>query len=144
MRTKNNIDLINETDVTIDIDLLNSIFGWMKEDMLFFEEDTCCLKLSRNNDIQEYNHKYRGKNDMTDVLTFPCEIKNIPFKGDIIINTEVANSQKGKYSLQKEIAILFVHGLLHLSGLDHITKKDQTRMQFFEEKYIICLAEKGL
>jgi probable rRNA maturation factor len=135
---KNNItsiDLINDTDYEPNLTLLEEIFTWLKEDLLFAENDTCCLKLSDNDYIQTLNYKYRGKNSKTDVLTFPCEIKNIPFKGDIVIDVKVADAQKGKRTLEKEITILFIHGLLHLAGLDHITKKDQTRMNLYEEKY---------
>ena len=139
MKTTDSIDFINESNVTINLELLNSIFSWMKEDNIFALEDTCCLKLSENNEIQDMNNKYRGSNKMTDVLSFPCEIKNIPFKGDIIINTIVADSQKANRSLEKEIAILFIHGLLHLGGFNHTCKKEQLRMQSYEERYCIRL-----
>jgi len=132
---KNYIDLINESQISINIDTLNTIFNWMKEDLVFAKDDTCCLKLSDNKDIQTFNNKYRGNNTMTDVLTFPCEIPNIPFKGDIIVNTIIADNQKGNHTLEKELFILFIHGLLHLAGMNHITKKDQTRMHLYEEKY---------
>ena len=137
--TQNYVDILNESKVIINLDLFNSIFTWMKEDNIFALEDTCCLKLSENSEIQDMNNKYRGSNKMTDVLSFPCEIKNIPFKGDIIINTVVADSQKGPRSLEKEIAILFIHGLLHLGGFNHTNKKEQLRMQMYEEKYCIRL-----
>jgi probable rRNA maturation factor len=132
---KNSVDVVNDTTFTPDKELLETVFSWMKEDMIFDINDTCCLKLSNDNYIQALNNKYRGKNAKTDVLTFPCEIKNIPFKGDILIDVSVADTQKGKHTLEKEVTLLFIHGLLHLAGMDHITKKDQTKMSLFEEKY---------
>ncbi|MCL1827306.1 MAG: rRNA maturation RNase YbeY, partial [Candidatus Cloacimonetes bacterium] len=118
---------------------LNTILRWMKEDLIFETDATVCLKLSKNSEIKDINQKYRGKNALTDVLSFPCQIPNIPFKGDIIINTAVADLQRANHTLEKEIAILFIHGLLHLAGMDHIRKKDQAKMQLFELKYLDML-----
>ena len=129
------IEIINETVTEINADILQTIFDWMKADSVFQASDTCCLKISNNNEIRAFNSKYRGKNSLTDVLTFPCEFKNIPFKGDIIIDIAEADKQKGNHSLEKEICELFIHGLLHLAGMDHISKKQQTQMSLFEEKY---------
>ncbi|MCL1827660.1 MAG: rRNA maturation RNase YbeY [Candidatus Cloacimonetes bacterium] len=127
--------MVNETRTKIEPAILQEILQWMKTDLVFEAEATVCLKLSENAEIKEINQKYRGKNALTDVLSFPCQIPNIPFKGDIIINTAVADQQKGNHTLEKEIAILFIHGLLHLAGMDHIRKKDQAKMHLFELKY---------
>jgi len=129
------IDVVNDTNIEININALQSIFEWMKEDSVFQAKDKCCLKISNGSDIKEFNAKYRGKNSATDVLTFPCEFKNIPFKGDIIIDIEEADKQKGNHSLDKEVCELFIHGLLHLAGMDHISKKQQMQMVSYEEKY---------
>jgi probable rRNA maturation factor len=130
------IDLVNDTDVFIDLEGLNAIFGWFIEDNIFLCTDTCCLKISGCNEIKEYNAKYRGENAITDVLTFPCDIQDVPFKGDIIININAAEKQRGNDSLEMEIARLFIHGLLHLAGMDHLSAKQKDEMRTHEDRYI--------
>ena len=130
------VDLVNETDTFVDLDTLNTIFGWFVEDKIFLDTDTCCLKISSGDEIKEYNAKYRGKDDATDVLAFPCEIQSVSFKGDIIIDINEAEKQRGNDSLEKEIARLFLHGLLHLVGMDHISFKQKAEMCLHENRYV--------
>jgi probable rRNA maturation factor len=70
------------------------------------------------------NKSFRGKNKSTDVLSFPtpAEIAET-HAGDLAISLETAARQAVIYghSLRDEIRILLLHGLLHLSGLDHET-----------------------
>jgi len=139
MKKNESIDLVNDTAFTPDMVLLQHIFDCMKNDSVFTSEAECCLKLSTDATIRELNNKFFGKDSPTDVLTFNCEIKNIPFLGDIIINIDQADRQRGTGTLQKEVATLFIHALLHLAGFDHLSKKDQTRMALFENKYRVML-----
>ena len=129
------IDFVNETEYQINDDLLNKIFNVMKTDSVFESDATCCVKFSGDDTIKELNKQYRGCDVVTDVLTFNCDIKNIPFKGDIIINVSQAERQRQKISLENEVATLFIHGLLHLAGMDHLSKKEQERMNLYELRY---------
>lgn len=74
--------------------------------------------------LRRLNKTFRGKNKPTDVLSFPApkEIFNV-HAGDLAISLETAERQATIYghSLRDEIRILLLHGLLHLSGLDHET-----------------------
>jgi probable rRNA maturation factor len=74
--------------------------------------------------LRRLNKTFRGKNKSTDVLSFPApkEIFNVR-AGDLAISLETAERQATIYghSLRDEIRILILHGLLHLSGLDHET-----------------------
>lgn len=83
-----------------------------------------------NNQIQKLNLEYRQKNFPTDVLSFPLGENGVYDKnndtgaamlGDIVISLEKAMRQSEIYghSLQREIAFLVVHGVLHLLGYDH-------------------------
>ncbi len=67
---------------------------------------------------------YRGKNKATDVLSFPtpAEIAAV-HAGDLAISLDTAARQAAVFghSLDIEIRVLLLHGLLHLSGLDHET-----------------------
>ena len=81
--------------------------------------------------IQEINRTYRDKNCPTDVITFSlfCDDKNsIIYRktadlGQIIVSIDTAKRQ-AKNSLEEEILTLICHGILHLLGFDHLTKKD--------------------
>ncbi len=84
-------------------------------------------------EIKKQNLKYFKKNLATDVISLKSEIP-IPescLLGDIIICPQVAakNAQKLNYSLAKEIQILALHGLLHLTEIDHKTEKDKSKWQ---------------
>jgi probable rRNA maturation factor len=74
--------------------------------------------------LRRLNKTFRGKNKATDVLSFPApdEIAH-DHAGDLAISLETAARQAATYghSLRDEVRILLLHGLLHLSGLDHET-----------------------
>ncbi|KJS22982.1 MAG: hypothetical protein VR72_03290 [Clostridiaceae bacterium BRH_c20a] len=99
--------------------------------------------------IQELNKEYRGKDMPTDVLSFALleagedELTIIDGEeelllGDIIISLETAwrQAQEYNHSLEREIAYLMVHGLLHLLGYDHMTDEDQKVMRRREEELL--------
>jgi probable rRNA maturation factor len=78
--------------------------------------------------LRRLNKSFRGKNKPTDVLSFPTpdEIADT-HAGDLAISLETAARQAATYghSLRDEVRILLLHGLLHLSGLDHETDNGQ-------------------
>jgi probable rRNA maturation factor len=76
--------------------------------------------------LRSLNKSFRGKNKPTDVLSFPAPppMKGQPVHaGDLAISLETAARQAATYGhpLRDEVKILLLHGLLHLSGLDHET-----------------------
>ena len=83
--------------------------------------------LADDSTLKRLNRDFRGKNRATDVLSFPAptvaEGGDARFVGDIAISLETAGRQAGQFghSLRDEVRILLVHGLLHLSGMDHET-----------------------
>lgn len=99
--------------------------------------------------IQDLNKNYRGKDQPTDVLSFALnegeepEIVDGPshvLLGDIIISLETAARQAEEYnhSLEREVAYLTVHGMLHLLGYDHMTEEDKAEMRV-EEEHVLSL-----
>ena len=104
-----------------------------------------------NEQIQELNAEYRGKDISTDVLSFPLG-ENGKFDknretgayvlGDVVISAEKAVLQAEIYghSLQREIAFLTVHSMLHILGYDHVAGgMEQVRMREKEEAIILQL-----
>lgn len=80
------------------------------------------------NEALRLNAVYRGKRKPADVLSFPAgEGKDL---GDIFICPAAAAKQG------KTLKHLFVHGLLHLLGYEHETKKEEQRMKALEEKIL--------
>ena len=71
--------------------------------------------------IRELNRQFRGIDKATDVLSFPAEEESN--LGDVAVSVETATTQarENGLTLDKEIAQLILHGLLHLSGYDHET-----------------------
>ena len=105
----------------------------------------CTLLLSGNQEIKFLNKKFRKKNRVTDVLSFPFEKKKDLKKkliqekeiylGDIIINLNKIKNKKVLKNFKIEFDRLWIHGLLHLFGYDHIKGKDYLKMHQIEKKY---------
>ncbi|MDY4168233.1 MULTISPECIES: rRNA maturation RNase YbeY [Eubacteriales] len=101
--------------------------------------------------IKELNAQYRGKDMPTDVLSFPLGENGVYDKnedtgasllGDIVISMEKAMEQAELYghALQREVAFLTVHSMLHLLGYDHEAGGlEAVRMREKEEAVLIQL-----
>lgn len=111
-----------------------------------FESD-CEVDVSLVNDsiIWKMNKEFRNIDSATDVLSFPLgengnyDINpetNALMLGDIVISVEHALAQADRYghSIEREIAFLTVHSMLHLLGYDHVNGGlEQTIMREKEE-----------
>ena len=91
---------------------------------LFGEVD---VLLADDATLRRLNKTFRGKNKSTDVLSFPAAENDQEIAGDLAISLETAARQATLYghSLRDEVCILLLHGLLHLSGLDHETDQGE-------------------
>ena len=82
--------------------------------------------------MRALNHKFRGKNEATDVLSFPAppsmRDSGSGFAGEIAISADMAteNALRLGHGTGIEIKILVLHGILHLAGYDH--ERDNGRM----------------
>ena len=106
------------------------------------EDAEISLTLANPDEIKDLNKKFRKKNVATDVLSFPqyTREEKIPeegpyFLGDIVICEEIARKQAENYghTYLREVLYLFVHGLGHLFGYDHMETDEKTEMRGFEE-----------
>lgn len=100
--------------------------------------------------VRRLNAQYLGEDTPTDVLAFPTGEADEEFVlppdephhlGDVIIACPTAQRQAAEqgHSLQREIAHLLVHGILHLLGYDHVEPGDARRMHGREEEIIAPL-----
>ena len=91
--------------------------------------------------IRDLNRRYRGADAATDVLAFPQEegegasAESLPqagemLLGDVVISVEAAARQAAEqgHSLDRELGLLLVHGILHLLGWDDSTPRQRRRM----------------
>ncbi|CRX36890.1 / / putative rRNA maturation factor / 377475:377945 Reverse [Candidatus Hepatoplasma crinochetorum] len=90
------------------------------------------LNIVKGKKMQILNYKYRNVDKTTDVLSFPQNelFANIYDLGDIFINGELLEEQAKSIGSDQdtEFLFLFMHGLLHLIGYDHINIEDEKKM----------------
>ena len=89
------------------------------------------------------NHRYRGKDYATNVLTFVYE--SDPLRGDVVICAPVVAREareQGK-ELRAHHAHLLVHGLLHLQGLDHEGSRGEASRMEARERAILATLGMG-
>ncbi|MGI1806995.1 rRNA maturation RNase YbeY [Exiguobacterium sp. TDN 0502] len=103
-----------------------------------------------NDEIQEINREWRGKDQATDVISFAMEelgedeidfglLEDEPVVlGDLIISVERCREQAAEYGnhFERELGFLAVHGFLHLLGYDHIEKADEEVMTKRQEEIL--------
>jgi probable rRNA maturation factor len=97
-----------------------------------------------NTAIRKLNNTWRNKDVPTDVLSFPLNEAappgGMPWElGEIFISTEKALEQSKTFghTLDRELAFLTVHGLLHLLGFDHETPEEEKVMFARQSKILI-------
>ena len=91
--------------------------------------------VTSNSELQSLNRRFRGKDQPTDVLSFPASPGlRTRYAGDIAISAEIAahNARALGHSAAQEIKILTLHGILHLRGYDH--ERDHGQMARRERK----------
>lgn len=102
------------------------------------------ITFTDNEHIHEINRDYRNVDRPTDVISFALNEGDEPeieggapvnVLGDIIISVEKAVEQASDYghSVEREVAFLTVHGMLHLLGYDHIEEDDRKEMRREED-----------
>jgi probable rRNA maturation factor len=87
-------------------------------------ENTVSVLLTGDQEMQRLNRDFRGKNKPTDVLSFPsAEAGRARVAGDLAISVETAAREAARrdHSLDLELRVLLLHGVLHLAGYDHET-----------------------
>ena len=93
----------------------------------------CCL-ITGDDELRQLNRRFRGKDYATDVLSFPstADAGNL---GELAISFDRARAQASDlgHTIDEELRILMLHGVLHLTGLDH--ERDNGRMARAESRW---------
>lgn len=115
------------------------------------------LSLVDEDEIHEINRDYRDIDRVTDVISFAFEDdhselgkivggEDVPvLLGEIFICVPQALRQAKEFgnTPERELSFLFVHGMLHLLGYDHVTKKQEEVMFPLQEKILQAWKEKA-
>ena len=104
------------------------------------------ILVTDDDEIRAMNLQILGIDEPTDVLSFPDEaddfvqgISDETLLGDIAIAlpTAIRQAESAGHSLDRELAHLLTHGILHLCGYDHVdSPEDEARMRAREEHYL--------
>ena len=141
----------NRTDFDLS-DEMQTLLARACKESLFEPDCEIILSIVSDEEIHSINRQFRNIDSPTDVLSFP----QLTFEegeeadvnengeivlGDIIISIDRAKEQAREYghSLERELAFLAVHSMLHLMGYDHM-EKDEEEDMFRRQKEILIRA----
>ncbi len=100
--------------------------------------------------VKQLNRDYRGVDETTDVLafymlpqkeadsSFPIPPDGVTRLGEVIISypQAVEQAKEQGYSPERELALLVIHGILHLLGYDHEESEEEARMRTREKELL--------
>jgi probable rRNA maturation factor len=94
--------------------------------------------------MADLNERFMGHEGPTDVLAFPIDDEDLitddmpRLLGDVVICPQVASSNAPEHagSYEGEVALLLVHGVLHLLGMDHADDNERVAMQARERELL--------
>ena len=144
------VEINNLTAVSIDQDFIKHIVDTVLKGENR-EKKEVSLAFVGPRRIKEINRRYRKKNRVTDVLSFPesevemkefgigelQENKNILGEMVVCLKEVKKNSRRYKINFETELARVIIHGVLHLLGYDHEkSEEEKEKMQKKEEYYL--------
>ena len=105
---------------------------------------TFTILMTNSLKMKKLNYQFRNNNKPTDVLSFPFlppkNLKYIKEKkiyiGDIATSYEIIFSRSKKTSFFQEFDKVWIHGLLHLIGYDHVKNRDFNKMYKIEKRIL--------
>jgi probable rRNA maturation factor len=108
--------------------------------------------ITDDGEIQSLNRQFRGIDAPTDVLSFADDAPDgsfvtgagePPYLGDVVVAYPRAEEQAAAqgHSVDDELRLLIVHGVLHLLGYDHAMPKDEAAMWSRQETILMALVE---
>lgn len=119
---------------------LESFIAWSEAALRDEKEQAeLVIRLVDEDEIQKLNREYRGKDNSTNVLSFPSnlpEVVNSDLLGDLVICAPVVvrESQEQDKTLESHWVHMVVHGVLHLLGYDHQDEDDAQAMERLERE----------
>lgn len=144
------IHITNETDAPVDQEWLASIAGAVLEVEGYPSPTEVHLLLVSDDDIAAQNREFLGREGPTDVLSFPLEsltpgqppapASDGPplYLGDVVIAPDHVRRQAEELEVdfESELALMVVHGVLHMMGYDHESDSEAAAMEAIESKVL--------
>ncbi|RRS10535.1 rRNA maturation RNase YbeY [Pseudoalteromonas sp. J010] len=142
------MDLMLDLQVACEFDNLPSeaqFQVWAEHALTQFRKEAeLTIRIADEQESQELNSQYRGKDKPTNVLSFPFDAPpgiELPLIGDLIICPQVVyqESVEQEKTFHDHFAHMVIHGCLHLLGFDHINEKDAVEMETIEKQILASL-----
>jgi probable rRNA maturation factor len=133
----------------VDLDALEQVLQTGARILKVPDETVTVLTLTGDADLREYNRRYRGLDEPTDVLAFAAQEDPVDRRfqappgtehwlGDVVISLPRARQQArdAHHPINDEVRLLAVHGFLHLLGYDHAEPDEETPMTALTDRIL--------
>jgi len=142
--SKEQIDQPPPTSVTVHGDVVNIDYRWLEERTLEVLDCLCkykgdvSIRVVRDEEMSELHLKHAEIEGTTDVLTFDHGSDSESVSADLAICFDVAEreSKLRNHSVQNELLLYIVHGILHCIGFDDLGSDDHSRMHQEEDRVL--------
>ncbi|XOV90394.1 MAG: rRNA maturation RNase YbeY [Pseudomonadota bacterium] len=99
------------------------------------------VRIVATDEMAELNSTWRGKSGPTNVLSFPSNIEDEQGRyllGDLVICADVvvAEAEAQRKDVAAHFCHMLVHGMLHLSGFDHVLEAQAEEMERLERQLL--------
>ena len=138
-------DVTNTQNKVLFTDELNNLINRVIDKAFEYEnieKINVSVLICDDEEIHRLNKEFRNIDKPTDVLSFPMYNENGELDedelGDIVISLERAALQAVEYghTLEREVAFLTAHSMLHLFGYDHMVDDEKEEMFFKQEEIL--------
>lgn len=144
------IEIANESGVSIDSDSLLSVTRHALDEMGVNPLAELSILLVDATYMAELNHRWMDVDGPTDVLAFPMDESSVDhgpgdgpvtepaLLGDIVLCPEIAvrQAEAANHETTSELALLAVHGILHLLGYDHAEPDEKREMFALQDRLL--------
>ena len=141
------IEILNESGTDVDAHELSKLSRFVMDRMRVHPLAELCIKVVDEATIAELNEQWMEKEGPTDVLAFPMDelrpglVTEEPEEGvlgDLVLCPAVAARQAkdAGHSTRDEVALLTVHGILHLLGYDHAEPEEHAEMFGLQDRLL--------
>ncbi|MFN8158471.1 MAG: rRNA maturation RNase YbeY [Candidatus Nanopelagicales bacterium] len=133
------IEVVNESDVDVDVDVLGRQAAFVLERLRIHPQAELSVVLVGEEPMTDLHVRWMNEPGPTDVLSFPMDELRSPrddeepepgVLGDVVLCPQVAQRQADAagHALDDELALLLTHGILHLIGYDHAEPEEHAEM----------------
>ena len=137
------IEITNEHDLACNEAAIISAATYALDQMGIHPDSELSISIVDEAEMTQLHIQWMDLPGPTDVLSFPMDEMK-PFSaaegpgvvGDIVLCPEFASKQAVGHSVEDEISLLTMHGVLHLLGYDHLDKAEEREMFALQEKLL--------